>query len=93
MSDDTPRFIVSDKCIAFSQTLLTNRRTVHTDQDAVGTGNTLFDWFDSNGALTAERAPIAARCIELGITLLKNSTSATADIVEQVKSAYMHYAR
>lgn len=93
MPDDTPRFIVSDKCIALSQTLLTCRRTIHTDQDAIETGNALFDWFDANGALTAERAPIAARCVELGITLLKNSASTTADIVGQVKSAYTHYAR
>jgi len=93
MSDDTPRFIVSDKCIAFSQTLLTNRRTVHTRDQCNARRWALFDWFDSNGALTPERAPIAARCIDLGITLLKNSTSTTADIVEQVKSAYTHYAR
>jgi len=92
MANPTPRVIVSDKCIGYSEALLQYRRAVVTDSDAAEEGRELFTWFDGTGALTEDRAPIAARCVDLGITLLKNSSDTIDRITENIKEAYQHYA-
>lgn len=88
----TPRILVSDKCIGFTEALLQYRRPVLTDQEALEIGQELFSWFDNNGALTEDKAPIATRSVDLGVTLLKTSVDTAERIVDQIRDSYLHYA-
>ena len=83
---------MSDKCIGFTEALLQYRRPVITDRDALEKGQDLFSWFDNNGALTDEKALIAARSVDLGITLLKTSGDTADRVGEQIRNSYLHYA-
>jgi hypothetical protein len=65
MAEQTPKAIVSGKCIAYSEALLQYRRSVVTDQQAIQEGHNLFAWFQGKGALANdEKAAIAARCVD-----------------------------
>jgi hypothetical protein len=92
MPDLTPRAIVSSKCMSYSEALLLHRRAAITDEGALKEGRDLFGWFEGVGALTDEKAPIAARSVELAITLLKTSTETSERTTETIKSTYLAYA-
>ena len=93
MADQTPKAIVSSKCIAYSEALLQYRRSVVTDQQAIQQGNDLFDWFQARGVTTSdEKAAIAARCVDLGITLLKAGSETMDRVTAHIRDAYTSYA-
>ena len=91
MPDPTPRSIVSDKCIAYTEALLQYRRAVLTDEEATEEGRNLFTWFEGIGALTDDNAPIASRSVDLGITLLKTSIGTVDFITGQIEDSYTHF--
>jgi hypothetical protein len=93
MADQTPKAIVSSKCIAYSEALLLYRRSVVTDPEAIQYGRDLFAWFQAKGALAdAEKAQIAARSVDLGITLLKAGSETVDRISTCIRDAYQGYA-
>ncbi len=95
MSDATatPNYIVSDACISFSEALILYRSAVLTPGDAQSTGQDLFAWFQSEGAVTDANAPLAKRSVDFGILTLKQSTlQSAADVVELIQQTYLRYA-
>lgn len=93
MADQTPKAIVSSKCIAYSEALLSYRRSVVTDQQAIQEGRDLFAWFQAKGAVASdEKAAIAARCVDLGVSLLKAGSEAVDRITTHIRDAYAGYA-
>jgi hypothetical protein len=93
MADQTPKALLSSKCIAFSEALLLYRRSVVTDGEAIQYGRDLFAWFQARGApLDAEKAEIAARSVELGITLLKAGSETVDRVTTSIRDAYQGYA-
>lgn len=93
MADQTPKSIVSGKCIAYSEALLQYRRSVVTDQQAIQQGRDLFSWFQGRGALAdADKASVAARSVDLGITLLKAGSETVDRITGNIHDTYTGYA-
>jgi hypothetical protein len=93
MAEQTPKAIVSGKCIAYSEALLQYRRSVVTDQQAIQEGHNLFAWFQGKGALANdEKAAIAARCVDLGISLLKAGSETVDRVTTCIRDAYTSYA-
>lgn len=93
MADPTPKAIVSSKCIAYSEALLSYRRSVVTDQQAIQQGHDLFAWFQAKGAMANdEKAAIAARCVDLGVTLLKSGSETVDRVMTHIRDAYVSYA-
>lgn len=92
MADQTPKVIVSGKCIAYSEALLQYRRSVVTDQQALQQGHDLFDWFQARGVVAdEEKAAIAARCVDLGITLLKSGSETVDQVTSHIRDTYVSY--
>ncbi|AOS45076.1 hypothetical protein Verru16b_02152 [Lacunisphaera limnophila] len=93
MAEPTPKAILSSKCIAYSEALLQYRRSVMTDQQAIQQGRDLFVWLQGRGALANdERAAVAGRCIDLGITLLKAGAETVDRITASIQDTYVSYA-
>ena len=93
MADPTPKAIVSGKCIAYAEALLQYRRSVVTDEEAIQQGRDLFAWFQAKGALANdEKASISARCVDLGITLLKAGSETLDRVTNCIRDAYQGYA-
>ena len=91
MADQTPREIVTSKCIAYTEALLQYRQNVITASSARQVGEDMFRWFEGVGALENAKASIAARCVDLGITRLKTSPDTEAAISAEIRSSYSVY--
>lgn len=93
MADQTPKAVVSSKCIAYSEALLQYRRSVVTDQQAIQEGRDLFAWFQARGAVTSdEKAAIAARCVDLGVTILKAGSETVDRVTGHIRDTYAGYS-
>ena len=89
---ETPRYIVSDACISFSEVLISCRASVTTLDEANAVGRDLFTWFQAQNAVTAECALFAKRSVALGVLAIqKNGTETVEDAVELIKETYLHY--
>jgi hypothetical protein len=93
MSDfSSPKITVSSACISFTEALLACRASVVTVDLANAFGQDLYTWFQGQGAITNENAPIASRSVDLAITALKSNGGVTAeDSVALVQKTYLHY--
>jgi hypothetical protein len=89
---EAPNYIVSDACISLTETLITCRASVVSLDEANGIGRDLYSWFQSQNAITDERAVYAKRSVELGIRAIQgNGTETVEDAVDLIKETYVHY--
>jgi hypothetical protein len=90
---DTPRYIVSDACISFTEALISYRGSVIDLDDANAAGRDLFAWFQDQNASTLAAAPLAKRSVVLGILAIqKNGTETVDEAVDLIKETYQHYS-
>ena len=92
-STSSPNYIVADACISFSEALISCRSAVITPEEAKSLGQDLFTWFQNQGAITDENAPLAKRSIDFGILVLRQSSvQSAADVIELIHDTYSKYA-